>query len=220
MDGFFLTYGYPLIFIVLLMCGSGLPLPEEVPIIAAGVLSAQSQLNPWVAFAVCWLGAVAGDCIMYWIGYHFGRGVFKRHPWWVRFVTPEREAQIEQKFCQHGLKVFFVARFLVFFRSPLFLAAGILRVSFRRFALFDAACATAVVGAFFGLSYWFGKALAEDFKKAEIWLTVVAAVVLAAAGIYGWRRYLIRKKRIALDGGNISPRHNPSTDPPQDGNPR
>jgi membrane protein DedA with SNARE-associated domain len=193
MDSFFLTYGYPLIFLVLVMCGSGLPLPEEVPIIAAGVLSAHEHLNPWAAFVVCWLGAVVGDCIMYWIGYHFGRGVFQKHPWWVRFVTPEWEAQIEQKFRQHGLKVFFVARFLVFFRSPLFLTAGILRVSFRRFVAFDAACATVVVGVFFGLSFWFSRELAEGLKQAEIWLTVGAAVILIGVGLYCWRRHRIRK---------------------------
>jgi membrane protein DedA with SNARE-associated domain len=193
MDGFFLTYGYPLIFLVLVLCGSGLPLPEEVPIIASGAFSASGHFNPWVAFAVCWAGAVAGDCILYVIGYHFGRGIFQKHPWWVRFVTPEREAQIEQKFHQHGLKLFLGARFLVFLRSPLFLAAGILRVSFRRFILFDVACSALVVGAFFNLAYWFGKALAEDFKLALIWLTVLVVVVSIGAGLYWWRRHVARK---------------------------
>jgi membrane protein DedA with SNARE-associated domain len=195
MDGFFLSYGYPIIFLVLVLTGSGLPLPEEVPIIAAGVLSAHGQLNPWVAFVICWLGAVLGDCIMYYLGYHFGRGVFQKHPWWVRFVTPEREAQIEQKFRQHGLKVFFIARFLVFFRSPLFLTAGILRVSFRRFVAFDAACATAVVGVFFGLSYWFGRELAEWLRQAEFWLTIGVAVSLIGLGILWWRRRQSKKNQ-------------------------
>ncbi|MBN2578904.1 MAG: DedA family protein [Pirellulales bacterium] len=195
MDIYFLTYGYPIIFLVLVLTGCGLPLPEEVPIIAAGVLCAHGHLNPWVTFVICWVGAVAGDCIMYWAGYHFGRGVFQKHPWWVRFITPEREILIEQKFRQHGLKVFFLARFLVFFRSPLFLSAGILRVSFRRFLVFDAACATVVVGLFFGVSYWLGRELTEWLRQAEFWLTVGVAVLLAGGGLYYGRRCWIRKKR-------------------------
>src|SRR3989304_5815756 len=157
MTDLFLTHGsYLSIFFVLVLTGSGLPIPEEVPIIAAGIFSAHGTLNPWLAFMWCLLGALVGDCVMYFIGYHFGRPVLSEHPWFARFVTPEREAQIEQQFRQHGFKIFFVARFLVGIRSPVYLTAGILRVSFRRFLTIDLFCATMVVGTFFWLTYLFG----------------------------------------------------------------
>ena len=75
-------------------------------------------LNPWGALACCVCGAIAGDAIMYWIGYHFGRGVLREHRWWARCVTPKRECQVERMFERHGLKLFFVTRFLVALRRP------------------------------------------------------------------------------------------------------
>ncbi len=186
----FLTHGsYLGITIVLILTGSGLPIPEEVPIIAAGFLSANETLDPVLAFLCCVFGAIAGDCIMYTIGYYFGRGVLQEHPWFARFVTPEREEQIESRFRQHGLKVFFVARFLVALRSPVYLTAGILRVSFARFFAIDLICATAVVGTFFWLTYFVGQQIAKGVGDALVVLSVIAAIVLACAGFYVWRRY-------------------------------
>jgi len=190
MTDFLLTHGsYLAITVVLILTGSGLPIPEEVPIIAAGILSAHGTLNPLLAFVCCLFGALVGDTVMYWIGYHFGRGVLRDHPWWARFVTPEREAQIESEFRKHGLKIFFVARFLVGLRSPVYLTAGILRVSFKRFFLIDLVCATAVVGTFFGLTYLFGQHITHLIREAEVWVTIAVVIGLACAGFYLWRRY-------------------------------
>jgi membrane protein DedA with SNARE-associated domain len=195
MHDILLTHGpvlsYVLITVVLILTGSGLPIPEEVPIIAAGVLSAppDGPLNPFIAVACCLFGALAGDCVMYWIGYHFGRGVLCEHRWWARCVTPEREARIEEMFGRHGLKVFFVARFLVGLRTPVYLTAGILRVSFKKFMLIDLVCATAVVGSFFGLTYYFGPNIAHWLKKAEIWGTIAVVIAVACIAVYLWRRY-------------------------------
>jgi membrane protein DedA with SNARE-associated domain len=190
MTDILLTHGsYLALVIVLILTGSGLPIPEEVPIIAAGILAAQGTLDPWLALGWCIFGAIVGDCIMYFIGYHFGRGVLCEHPWWARFVTPHREAQIEVMFRRHGLKVFLVARFLVGLRSPVYLTAGILRVSFKRFFLIDLICATAVVGTFFGLTYWFGKNIPLWVKWGEVLATVVVVIALAVVGIWLWQRY-------------------------------
>jgi membrane protein DedA with SNARE-associated domain len=180
---------YLAIVVVLVLAGSGLPIPEEVPIIAAGILSAHGSLEPLPAFLCCLFGAVAGDCIMYAIGYHFGRGILNEHRWWARFLTPEREAQVEENFRHHGLKVFLVTRFLVFLRSPVYVTAGILRVSFRRFLLIDLVCATVVVGTFFGLTYLFGQHITQWLRHIEVLLTIVAVIVLACLGFYLWHRH-------------------------------
>ena len=198
--GFCLTHGsYLVITIVLILTGSGLPIPEEVPIIAAGVLSAppDGTLNPFAAVACCLFGALVGDCIMYWIGYHFGRGVLCEHRWWARCVTPERETRIEEMFSRHGLKVFFVARFLVGLRTPVYLTAGILRVSFKRFLLIDLICATAVVGSFFSLTYYFGPNIARWIRRAEVGLTIGVVLAVACVAFLLWRRYRRRKSPAA-----------------------
>jgi membrane protein DedA with SNARE-associated domain len=190
MINFFLTHGtYLGIIAVLILTGSGLPIPEEVPIIAAGILSAHEQMDPWLALGSCLIGALLGDCVMYWLGRHFGRRVLREHHWWTRFVKPDREARIEAMLQQHGLKIFFLARFLVGIRSPVYLSAGILRVPFRRFLLIDLFCASMVIGVFFGLSYYFGPTITHLVRDVEYMLTGIVVVVLASLGGYLWYRH-------------------------------
>jgi membrane protein DedA with SNARE-associated domain len=219
MNEILLTHGpilsYLAITVVLILTGSGLPIPEEVPIIWAGVMSAppDASLNPFVAVACCLVGALVGDVVMYWIGYHFGRGVLCEHRWWARCVTPQREARIEEMFSRHGLKVFFVARFLVGLRTPVYLTAGILRVSFKKFVLIDLICATAVVGTFFALTYCFGEHIARWFKDVQVLVTIAVVIVVACVAVYLWRRY---RHRLFLPP---APKPREDLSPPGDQNP-
>src|SRR4051794_32688570 len=117
---------YLAIIMVLVLTGMGLPIPEEVPIIAAGIASSDGTLDVWRAFASCLLGAVMGDCVLYSIGYHFGHGLAKKHPRLAVWLHAEREAQIEDMLRRRGLKVFFLSRFMVGIRGPIYLTAGVL----------------------------------------------------------------------------------------------
>ncbi len=175
---------YIAIVVVLILTGAGFPVPEEVPVIAAGVLSSHGALNPVAAFAACLIGGIAGDVLTYWIGYHFGRGVLRGRRWFAHLVTPHREAQIEAMFARHGLKVFFFIRFISGLRASLYLTSGILRVPFRRFLLVDLACGTVVISIVFGLSFWFGQTITAWLRNLE----VVAAVglLLVVGGLAFW----------------------------------
>lgn len=177
------------IIVILVLTGCGLPLPEEVPIVAAGIASSVGKLNPWWAFFSCLLGALGGDAVLYAIGYHFGHSLITRHPRFAHLLHAEREAGIEQMIRRHEVKVFFLSRFMVGVRAPVFLAAGVLRIPFYRFLIIDAFCATTVVGLIFGLSYAYGDRLTSLIRQSEIWLTVtVALVVCAAVCFYFWKR--------------------------------
>jgi membrane protein DedA with SNARE-associated domain len=177
------------IILVLVLTGFGLPLPEEVPVIAAGIASSVGTLNPWLAFLSCLVGALAADSILYAMGYHFGHSLAIRHPRLAHWIKADREARIEQMIRKHELKVFFLSRFMVGVRAPVFLAAGVLRIPFYRFFLIDLVCATAVVGTFFWLSYAYGHRLTSLLRQSEIWLTVVLVLAACAvAGVYFWKR--------------------------------
>ena len=190
MTEFFMGPGsYLGIMIFMILTGAGCPLPEEVAIIAAGVLASHGQLDPWLALGALLVGGVLGDCLMYYIGHHFGRSVVRKHRWWAHYVTAEREAIIEEKLKAHGVKVLFLSRFLVGVRSPVYLSAGILGFPFRRFLLIDLFCAATVIGIFFSLSYFFGKTITTWIREAEVLLTVVVVAVVAVVGIYCWRRH-------------------------------
>ena len=189
------------IILMLVLTGAGLPIPEEVMVILAGVASNQGVLEPWLAFGSCLIGGLLGDLFTYSIGRHFGRSVVREHPWVARFLTPEREAHIEEMINKHGLKVFFLARFLVGLRSPMYLTAGILRFPFRIFLLVDAVCASTVIGLFFGLSYVFGDRIQGWFqwiRQAEIALTVTVAVAVVSVVAFIYVRHRRRQAWLEL----------------------
>ena len=168
------------IVVFLTLTGIGLPIPEEVPIVAAGVASRAQALHWYYALPACLVGALLGDSLMYAIGRFFGAKVLKVHPWWSGFLTPEREKTIETLINKHGIKAFFVARFLVGLRSPFYLTAGILRVKYRWFLFADFICASVVIGGFFGLAYLFGDRITGLIQSIERGFTVIAVLVALA----------------------------------------
>jgi membrane protein DedA with SNARE-associated domain len=184
------------IVVFLTLTGIGLPVPEEVPLVAAGVASRLGQLRWYYALPACLVGALLGDSLMYAIGRFFGDKVLKEHPWWSGFLTEERERKIEELLKKHGIKAFFVARFLVGLRSPFYLTAGMLRVKYRWFLLADFICATVVISAVFGLSYLFGESIERLIHTAERGLTLLvlagAAVGLAVVAFFWFRRRRMR----------------------------
>ena len=194
MQEFILAHGsYLAIIAVLALTGAGLPLPEEVPTVAAGVLSsaAVGKLDPALAFLACLVGALLGDCLMYGIGRLLGTTYLRRHPLFARVMHEEREKQMEELIQSHGLKVFLVARFLVGVRSPIYLAAGVMRVEFRRFLAIDAICASLVVGTFFWLSHFFGAWIGPLFRQSQLAATVIVLGVAVVGSIYYfvWKVY-------------------------------
>ena len=61
-------YGYFALFGVLFSCGLGLPIPEDIPLVIAGVFVAQGKMNLALAAACAWCGIVGGDIVLYHLG--------------------------------------------------------------------------------------------------------------------------------------------------------
>lgn len=177
------------IFLLMVLTGCGLPIPEEVFIIGAGVLSANGELRPEFAFPAALLGALVGDAAMYGIGYRFGHGLLHRHPKLSKLVGAHREEYFERAVQRHGFKVLLLARFMVGVRGPVYLAAGVVRMPFLRFLMWDLVCATLVVGAFFGLAYFFGEEIADLLTDAEVGLTVIVVIVATVVAFVALRRH-------------------------------
>ena len=196
-----MAYGYLGIILYMVLTGCGFPMPEEVAIIAGGALAANNQLHWGLTLGALLIGALLGDSVMYYIGYHFGRRLLTQNRFWNRVITPEREKKVEGLLAKHGVKVLLGARFLVGLRGPMYITAGILKVPFRKFLLADLFCATLVVTLFFALSYFYGGQIVRAIHEGEGWLTIaVVTAAVIAAGISIWW-YLRKKKR----GGTEQP---------------
>lgn len=137
LEAFFVEYGYAAVFFVLVICGFGVPIPEDLTLVTGGVISGMGYTNPHMMFAVGMLGVLVGDGVMFAAGRIWGQKILRFKPI-ARIMTPKRYAQVQEKFDKYGNWVLFVARFLPGLRTAVFVTAGISRkVSYLRFIIMD-----------------------------------------------------------------------------------
>ena len=171
------------IIVFLVLTGCGMPIPEEVAFVVAGVLSAEGSLHWPTALASCLVGAILGDSVMYAIGRRWGDSLLNAHPRFAWMLQAKREKQFEQAVAQHAFKVMLLSRFLVGIRGPVYVAAGAVHVPYRRFLAIDVLCATLVVTTFFSLAYAFGDSVLGWIRDAEITATIAVLLVVAGVGL-------------------------------------
>lgn len=187
LQSFLEQFTYLGIFVTLFGAGLGIPIPEEGPIIAAGVLAHAEVVRWWIALPICFVGVLSGDIVLYWIGHHWGERVLD---WRAvrRVLSRHREEQLKHAYRRYGVKIVFAARHVVGLRAAAFLTAGISRVPFGRFLAVDAAAALIGVPAGFGIAFLFTdqlERLLADVHRIERWFALYALVALAA-----WLAYL------------------------------
>lgn len=137
LEAFFVEYGYAAVFFVLVICGFGVPIPEDLTLVTGGVISGMGYTNPHMMFAVGMLGVLVGDGVMFAAGRIWGQKILRFKPI-ARIMTPKRYEQVQEKFDKYGNWVLFVARFLPGLRTAVFVTAGISRkVSYLRFIIMD-----------------------------------------------------------------------------------
>lgn len=171
--------GYFGIFLVLVLGGLGLPVPEEAPIILAAVLARKGTMFWAPALGACFAGVLVGDFIVYFLGYYYGERVLGFRVT-RKFLTREREAQIKGYFHRHGIKILFLGRFAPGFRTAAYLTAGILRLPPVRLLLIDLAAASFSTFLMFGLGYFFATKVEKGLQEAQHYIAV--AIALAVAG--------------------------------------
>jgi Uncharacterized membrane-associated protein len=91
----FAENGYVAVFIALMICGAGLPLPEDITLVAGGVIAGLGYANVHAMFALTMFGVLLGDCAIFLLGHHYGARMLK----WrfvARILTPSRYAMVQQ----------------------------------------------------------------------------------------------------------------------------
>jgi membrane protein DedA with SNARE-associated domain len=190
-ETFIENFTYLGIFLVLFAAGLGVPIPEEVPVMAAGVLAHENVIRWWIALPVCLFGVLTGDIVLYWVGYHWGERILD-WPMVRRVLSREREERLKAGYRRHGVKIVFTARHLIGLRAAAFLTAGIAHVPFWKFLVVDAVAALIGVPVGFGIAFLFTDQLQRvmaDVQRFERWLVLYALVALAAwLGYLAWRQ--------------------------------
>jgi membrane protein DedA with SNARE-associated domain len=130
------------------------------------VVENPKPLRWWILLPVCILGVVISDGLLYTMGRIGGRKIFKL-PWMRRLLPEARFARIESNFHKYGVIILLFARLLPGIRGPIFLSAGILKLSWRRFLLADGIYAIPGVSLLFFLAFWFTDQFIYLVKRAE-----------------------------------------------------
>src|ERR687898_696479 len=180
-------YGYLVVLFGVMLESTGVPLPGETILLAAGVLVQRGhlELGDTIAFGI--LGAVLGDQIGYWVGREGGRPFVLRWGRYV-FITPERLGRAEAFFSRHGGKAVFLARFFSGLRVFGALVAGTSRMRWGKFTLYNVLGGTVWATAAVSLGYflWASISLVEHWVgRASLLLVAALALVLLLRWTYG-----------------------------------
>ncbi len=194
----FARNGYLAVFIALMICGAGLPLPEDITLVAGGVIAGLGYANVHVMFALTMFGVLLGDSGIFLLGHHYGDRMLK----WrliARILTPARYAKVQEKFDRYGNRVLFFARFLPGMRTTIYVTAGTThRVSFLRFLLIDTLAALISVPIWVYLGY-FGahnhQWLITWIHRGQASLWAIVGILLLTGALLWWRRRRRAKKQ-------------------------
>ena len=179
------SLSYAGVLLVLLAGSLGVPVPEEIPIVTAGVLSHRGVMRWWLALPTCMIGVLSGDVVLYWIGRRYGERVLD-HGLVRRVLDAGRLAQVEAAYRRRGALIVFLARNVMGLRAAAFIGAGVVRLAFWKFLLADGVAIGYGVPLNFALAFFFSahlNAVMAEVHRVERWL-MFAGLTAAAAVIY------------------------------------
>ena len=196
---FYSSFGYFSVFGMLLLCGFGVPIPEDISIIAGGIIAGLGYGNIHIMCVVSFLGVMIGDVIVYNIGRILGKRVFDRklgkklleHGWYDKII---------KSFNQNGKMVLFAARFMPGLRTPIFLTAGITKfVGIPTFIIIDGFAALISVPVWNYLGFYGSsnrELLLKWIKETKIAFFYIIVITIAAYILIKFIKSRIMKSKI------------------------
>lgn len=191
LQGWFEAGGYFVLFSLLFLCGLGLPVPEDVPLLLAGYFIYHGKMHLAAASILAWLGIIGGDCVLYYLGKKYGLNVTKL-PMVGKHITEKRIKRVEYLYSRYGIWVVAVGRLFAGIRGAMVAVAGAIRFNFIKFIIADGLAALVSGGLWIWLGYWGGKKLGDPatiMKRAEpykhwIGLGILIAVICVIGYLY------------------------------------
>lgn len=189
---------YLIVFFILLACGFGLPMPEDVVLFAAGMMAFYKAADVRLMIAVCFLGVMIGDTMVYTIGAFYGRRLRKTRLI-KRMLPPARMRVVRKKLHEQGSKVIFAARFMPGLRAPVFFTSGTLHLPVRVFLFYDGLAALISVPTIVYATYFFGNhvdRVIRVVKRLQFGVIGTICVIIAVVVLKTW---WTRKKEAELE---------------------
>jgi membrane-associated protein len=171
------TWTYAILFLII-FCETGLVvtpfLPGDSLLFAIGTLSAQGGLDIFLTFILLSIAAIIGDTVNYWIGYQVGPKVFTSET--SRWLNRKHLQRTHEFYEKYGGKTIIIARFMPIVRTFAPFVAGIGRMSYGKFLLYNVVGGIVWIGSFLIAGYWFGNI---EIVRQNFSLVILAIIVIS-----------------------------------------
>jgi membrane protein DedA with SNARE-associated domain/rhodanese-related sulfurtransferase len=188
--GTILKYGYPSLFVLLLLEAIGLPVPGAIVLLAAGAAAATGVLNPGMSVLIALSAMLLGDTILFLVGRYTGWALLG----FLCRVSLNPETCIlraAEGFYKRGRTALLFAKFIPGINTMAAPLAGSMNMSPALFFLLDLCGASFYVLAFAVPGYLFSELLKSIVRGVQAFGTVLEWVILAAFVVYlAYRFYL------------------------------
>jgi membrane-associated protein len=185
-----LTY---LILFVIVFLETGLVvtpfLPGDSLLFVAGTFAAKNYLNIFILFIVFSVAAIIGDSVNYFIGNFFGEKVFMKS----RLFKREHLEKTKEFYKKHGGKTIIFARFIPIIRTFAPFVAGIGKMDYYRFFLFNVIGGISWVLIFLFGGYYFGRIPVIEKNLTLVIYTIIFISILPI--IIGWMKSKLKKNK-------------------------
>ena len=168
----------------------GFFLPGDSLLVTAGLLIATGlDMNVYLLGLLLNAAAVAGDALNYWVGRITGPKIFVREESF--FFKRKHVERAHEFYVKHGAKTIVIARFMPIIRTFAPLVAGVARMDYRIFALYNVIGGTAWIWSLLFPGYFLGRYVPGIDKYIELVIIVVIFLSILPGIIAWWRE---RKK--------------------------
>jgi membrane-associated protein len=172
------TYG---VLFAIIFCETGLVimpfLPGDSLLFAAGALTASTSLQVgWLLVLLCF-AAVIGDAVNYAVGYYLGEAIVRHKS---RFIKPEHLERTHEFFARYGKMTIVLARFAPIVRTFAPFVAGMGKMRYAEFAVYNVTGGVAWVCLFVTAGRLFGNL---PIVKKYFSLVILAIIVLSVLPI-------------------------------------
>jgi membrane-associated protein len=169
-------------------------LPGDSLLFAVGALIAlpNSELSFPVMFFLLLVAAILGDAVNYAAGRAIGPKVFRSQT--SRLLNKEHLVRAQRFYEKYGGKAVFLARFAPIIRTFAPFVAGVGKMNYHKFWIYNVSGAICWVGSFLVAGYFFGS---RPFVQKYFHLVIVGIVVVSLLPVvYEW--YMARKEAKAV----------------------
>ncbi len=149
-------------------------LPGDSLLFVVGTLSGSGFLNIWISYLTLLGAAILGDTVNYWVGYHIGPKVFSKEN--SRIFNKAYLEKTREFYEKHGGKTIILARFLPIIRTFAPFVAGVGKMHYSSFLVFNIMGAFIWVTSLVFAGYFFGGLtfIKENFEYAIVGIILIS----------------------------------------------